>query len=241
MLHLLFGAAQTTALKISSNAQLKGFFHRQNINNTDPELLYKLSAAAFYRRQVALELQRRLGPVLAPGRELTESDVLKLQQMLLVNANLNPAPGEGEGEFSVRLETLVASPSPLGLTLTETHGGRAVVHRVAAEGIASSAGLRPGDYVIGIASDREWRFNVVLPKIAKWSAGRPSKKNTKSTRALVLTVWRPPWRPDAFMMHTVQATHDAKAALERTEAMLDAGRQAEVPPPAHTPMELLLV
>jgi hypothetical protein len=110
---------QTLALQIGSNAQLKGFFRRNKIDKTAPELLFKLSAAAFYRRQLAMELWRRMGPALAPGKELTESDALKLQDMALVNGNLNPPPFVGDGEFTVRLENLVDRPGPLGLTLTE--------------------------------------------------------------------------------------------------------------------------
>ena len=73
-----FTPRQTLALQIGSNAQLKGFFRKNNIDKTAPELLFRSSAAAFYRKQVAMELWKRLGPPLAPSRELTESDALKL-------------------------------------------------------------------------------------------------------------------------------------------------------------------
>jgi len=222
---------QTMALQIGSNSQLKGFFRRNKIDKTATELLFKLSAAAFYRRQLAMELWRRMGPALAPGKELTESDALKLQDMVLVNGNLNPPPGFADGEFTVRLENLVARPGPLGLTLTETHGGRSLVQKVSAEGIASSVGIRVGDYVVGVGVDREWRFKVVLPKISAWARSSQKVKNGASktkTKVLLLSLWRPAWRPDTFLMQTVPSNRQSEAdeKRERTTALLEAARES---------------
>jgi S1-C subfamily serine protease len=147
-------------LRIGSNSQLKGFFQRQHIEHTKPDLLYQLRPSAFYRQQIAVELFRRLSAPLPRGQILTDSDILKLQQLLSINGNMKPSPGTGDGEFMVKLENLESNLRPLGLTLTETHGGRALVHRVTADGLAQSSGIRPGDYVVGVGSDREWRYQV---------------------------------------------------------------------------------
>ena len=234
---------QTTALKIGNNAQLKSFFKKHRVEHTKPEHLYKLSAAAFYRKQISLELWRRLGPALPPGQKMvTDSDALVLQQMLLSNGNLNPA-GVGEGEFSVRLDSLAAAQGTLGLTLTETHGGRAVVQKVSPDGIVWASGIKPGDYIVGVGSEREWRYKAVLPRIIAWASPQPTfaaqvakisnKKSRKGKEEfLTLAVWRPQWQPDAFLVHAIQGTQggvladnsghreDAKTTAQRTIDLL---------------------
>jgi len=221
---------QVLALRIGSNSQLKGFFQRQHIEHTAPELLYKMSAAVFYRRQLALELRRRLGPKLPAGQlEPTDNDAMRLMMLLCNNGNARPSAEPGDCEFAVKLETMVSAATPLGLTLTETHGGRAVVQRVAADGIARASGIVPGDYIVGVGSEREWRFSVVLPRIAAWAAPSKTKENAASRkcRSLTLVMLRPRWRPDAFIMQTVQAEQDnvddVDEKLDRTTALLAGG------------------
>ena len=243
---------QAMALRLGTNGQLKGFFQRQRIDNTSPELLYKLGAAAFYRRQIALELQRRMGPSLAPGvKTITDSMALKLMRLLLVDGNDQARDGTGEGEFSIKLENLAETPSPLGLTLTETHGGRAVVQRVSPDGIAIASGIRAGDYIVAAGKGREWRYSKVLPRISDWASASLGKANGKGrSRMLALVVWRPQWRPDAFIMETVRQLKRGgggfltqselegeleEEAMQRTGEVLEANervRQEEVAPAA---------
>lgn len=194
----------------------------------------------FYRQQLALEANKRLRRPLPSGQtKPTETDLLLLQKALLVDGNVKPpGTGTGDGEFKVRLES---ASRTLGLTLTETHGGRAVVHRIAPDSIASAAGILPGDYVVGVGSGREWRFKVVLPSIQAWAAkkkasaaasGSASEAHGKS-KGLKLTVWRPQWTPDAFMLQAMpwstgsqldQDVVTVEEKLERTTALLDACR-----------------
>jgi hypothetical protein len=141
--------------------------------------------------------------------------------MLLSNGNLKPTGGAGEGEFVVRLDISEAAPGTLGLTLTETHGGRALVQKVAPDGIAAGSGIKPGDYIVGAGKDREWRYQVILPRVIAWASLPPhepsstlaTKKSRKTKKAfirsLVLTIWRPQWQPDAFLMQTVQLAQNA--------------------------------
>jgi hypothetical protein len=165
---------QVLALQLGSNGQLKGFFKRQHVEKTSPELLYKLNPASFYKRQLALELQKRLGPPFPKGvTEPTESLIVKMQNFLLIDGNLNFSGELKEGEMVIKLVKNQMTTAPLGLTLTETHGGRALVQKVKKDGIADLAGMSPGDYIIGIGEDREWRYAKVLYQITEWANIKP--------------------------------------------------------------------
>jgi hypothetical protein len=225
------------ALKIGNNSQLKSFFKKNHVEHTKPEHLYKLSSAIFYRKQLSLELWRRLGPPLQ--NELTDSDLVVLQQMLTSNGNMNPVGGLGEGEFFAQLESMPSELGTLGLTLTETHGGRAVVQKVENDGIASFSGIKPGDYLVGVGGDREWRYKLILPRVVAWASRDGSvakikvKKSTTAQptrRLLVLTIWRPQWSPDAFTIQSLQAfsgqhgvIDDDASAAQRTAELLQEG------------------
>ena len=178
----------------------------------------------------------------------SETAVLRMQQLLLINGNVkvplrvDSTHSFSDGEFSVLLEsginlstlhnTKMRNLRPLGFTLTETHGGRAVVQKVQINGLAAEIGLKPGDYIVGVGSTdhREWRFSVVLPTIQSWfeslqslivnssraAQAKKAKKKKESDQRFVLTkketpqlslllnVWRPKWRPEAFILEAVE-------------------------------------
>eukprot|EP00615_Pteridomonas_danica_P000128 CAMPEP_0114343182 /NCGR_PEP_ID=MMETSP0101-20121206/10397_1 /TAXON_ID=38822 ORGANISM="Pteridomonas danica, Strain PT" /NCGR_SAMPLE_ID=MMETSP0101 /ASSEMBLY_ACC=CAM_ASM_000211 /LENGTH=597 /DNA_ID=CAMNT_0001477741 /DNA_START=478 /DNA_END=2271 /DNA_ORIENTATION=+ len=135
----------------------------------------------------------------------------------------------------MNLEKNQLTKVPLGLTLTETHGGRALVQKVVKDGIANIAGISPGDYIIGIGNNREWRYSKVLFSITEWANikpadmvsssnlnNKPNKKSNKSSSdtslilsssnsiTLKVTLFRPQWHPDAFILHSLlnESTED---------------------------------
>ena len=109
-----FSARQVLAMRIGGNKQLKGFFERQRIDRTPPELLYTLRATAFYRRQLALEVDRRVtsgggSSAAAPGQPKGVADP---EARLRVDANARSRVSTGW--------TPLEPPSLLILSLTHT-------------------------------------------------------------------------------------------------------------------------
>lgn len=140
---------------------------------------------------------------------MVDADIYKAEKRLLYSGNQKPSVDARESEFSVQLE--VAHGAPLGLTLSQTHHGLALVQRLAQGGVAEAAGIQPADYIVGLDTDREWRYPHVLlgiKQIAPAKGASPAKRT--------LHVMRPQWKPDTFLMNVVQQGSSSQELEEIT-------------------------
>ena len=149
--------ANLLAMLLGGNRQLRSFFRRQKIENSEVEVLYRTKQATYYREQLGAQVERMLdkrraarpeageapapAPPAAPPprapprrrRELAPTDFDVLVRVGSLGASLTRAlPPEG----------VAAS--------TAGNGSMALVTKVVTNGLAFSNGVRVGDYVCAL-------------------------------------------------------------------------------------------
>ena len=159
--------ANLLAMLLGGNRQLRSFFRRQKIENSEVEVLYRTKQATYYREQLGAQVERMLdkrraarpeageapapAPPAAPPprapprrrRELAPTDFDVLVRVGSLGASLTRAlPPEG----------VAAS--------TAGNGSMALVTKVVTNGLAFSNGVRVGDYVCACVANLQPDLNV---------------------------------------------------------------------------------
>lgn len=130
--------ANLLAMLLGGNRQLKSFFERQRIENSAPNVLYRTKQAAYYREQLAAQVNETLGK-----RKIMLSQPEKTGPVL-------------DFDVEIRTESLGASltralPPPGQVPIQQSgNGSMPLVTRVKSNSVAASAGLRVGDYVVAM-------------------------------------------------------------------------------------------
>ena len=167
-----------TAMLLSGNMQVKGFFRRQKVHNTAIEQLYTSTRAAeFYRTELAKQVEIELAKFdrgegcvldevpLPPASPTNQDNTRKSLERGLDAAAAGPpgassssaaagTGGAGAGKVSDEHYEAIIAEQSLGLTLHREmtpFGNFSKVTRVKAGGAAEAAGVVAGDFVVGAA------------------------------------------------------------------------------------------
>lgn len=146
--------ANLLAMLLGGNEQLTSFFRRQQIENSCPEALYKSKQAAYYREQLAAQVEETLAkrrrakssasePSLPPPKALrpaTRSSFQAVDFDVQVN----------EESLGASLTRALPPPGVTPLKPTRGNGSWALVTRLRASGLASRSGVKVGDYVVAM-------------------------------------------------------------------------------------------
>ena len=174
------------AMTFGGNAQLRGFFTRQHIENSDIEMLYTTKQAKYYREQLRRQVRKVLDER-HPSTAKAKSKRPKAQPASKPRAAR--ASGGARTRPPARAPTVTAEfevtfrHGTMGLSITRAmpppgvapnpngNGSTALITRTTADGVAAVCGVRLGDYVTEINGRRVADYDELMAFIA--SAGRP--------------------------------------------------------------------
>ncbi|KAJ8599166.1 hypothetical protein CTAYLR_008566 [Chrysophaeum taylorii] len=140
--------ANLLAMLLGGNKQLKLFFRRQRIENSSIEVLYKTKQAAYYRDQLALQVEQTL----AKRRAETSKPPPPLKRSSSSSRTLRAEDFDVEVTTASLGASLTRALPPPGVAPLAPHGNgsMALVTRVKSDGLAARAGVKIGDYVVAM-------------------------------------------------------------------------------------------
>lgn len=235
--------ANLVAMLLGGNRQLFSFFKRQQIENSDVEVLYKTKQAAYYRDQLAAQVEQTL----AKRRQEKERSQEKHQRSHAHDEEeKRAAPDERRTslvpklvahDFDVEIATeslgasLTRALPPPGVTPLKPRGGNgswALVTRVRSGGVASRAGVEVGDYVVAMngrsVADYD-EFVSLFPRCP-----RPLRLTVRRFRSTSREPEKAPEPPDeTFLCEFDDASLPMGFSIERDDATC-AARVSKVAP-----------